>query len=269
MFGVLVFAMGAAVGSFLNVLADRVPAHRSIVTPRSYCDSCLKPLTSLDLIPILSFLWLRGRCRHCAAKIPVRLMLVELLTGILFALAFWRYGAGSDLIIVCLALALLMVVGLIDLEHGLILNRIVYPSAAVLIILAPFWTELGLFRPFLGTDDMLSSLYNSLLAGTGAFLFFLIIMLMYPHGMGGGDVKLAGLIGLMVGYPHVLVALWLAVASAALIAVVLLLTHKKSRKDAIPFGPFMAMGTIVALLAGGDVIAQYQELTRQVAEFWV
>ena len=269
MLGMLAFAMGASVGSFLNVVADRLPSGRSLVHPRSYCESCQRSLGSVDLLPVLSYLWLKGKCRHCSAAIPLRLVWVEVATGGLFTLVFARYGIGIEFIVVCVSVSFLVAVALIDLEYGLILNRMVYPTIVVLLALAPFWTQLGLSRALLGNSGMVASLFNSLLAGVGAFLLFLIIMLAYPRGMGGGDVKLAGLLGLLVGYPGVLVTLWIAVISGGVVAVGLLVLRKRGRKDAMPFGPFLALGAVAALLAGSDIVSRYQDVTAKVVSFWV
>ena len=259
-FGFLAFALGASVGSFLNVVADRLPAGRSIVRPGSFCESCERSLTSLDLVPVFSYLWLRGRCRYCGSVVPVRLMFVEIATGLVFTAVYLRFGLWPDFIVLSAGGALLVVVALIDLERGLILNKIVYPAALVLIIVAPFWPEMGLERPFLSSDSMLASLINSLLSGVGYFLLFLGIILLYPQGMGGGDVKLAGVIGLLVGFPSVLVALWVATVGGGLVAIPLLVSGKRSRKDAIPFGPFLSLGALVGLLAGSDIITAYDDL---------
>ena len=267
--GIMAFVVGASVGSFLNVVADRLPSGRSLVHPGSYCESCQRPLGSVDLLPVLSYLWLRGKCRHCGAAIPVRLVWVEVATGALFTLVFVRYGIGVEFVVLCVAVSFLVAVALIDLDHGLILNRMVYPTIAVLLVLAPFWTQLGLSRTLFSNSGLLASFFNSLLAGIGAFLLFLIITLAYPRGMGGGDVKLAGLLGLLVGYPGVLVTLWIAVITGGAVAVSLLVLRKKSRKDAMPFGPFLALGAMTALLAGGDIVSRYQDATTQVMNLWV
>lgn len=256
----LAFALGISVGSFVNVVVDRLPQGRSLVRPRSFCEACTRPLAHLDMVPVVSYLWLRGRCRYCGAAIPLRVMLTEATTGLLFTLLYLRFGYGIDFVVMCAVVSLLLIVALIDLEHGLILNRVIYPAIIALVLVAPFWPELGLSRSFPGTPSMLASLLNSLAAGAGAFLLFLAITLVYPQGMGGGDVKLAGLVGLLVGFPGILIALWIAGVTGGLLAIVLLLLGKKGRKDSIPFGPFLAGSAIIAFLASSEIIAKYQEL---------
>ncbi len=260
MLAVFAFLIGASVGSFLNLAADRVPAGRSIVKPRSFCESCNTQLTSRDLIPILSYIWIRGKCRYCSAPIPVRFMAVEALAGALFTVVYVRYGLEVEFFLLAAGVSLMMVVALTDLEHGIIPNKIILPSLVLLIILSPFWTELGLSRSFLGNDNLGGTLVNSILTGLGAFLFFLVIAMIYPNGMGGGDVKLGGVIGLLVGYPGALLALWLAVVGAGVIAIGLVVLGKLGRKDTMPFGPFLSLGAVVALLAGNDITSWYNDV---------
>ena len=269
MLGILAFAMGASVGSFLNVVADRVPVGRSVVTPRSFCETCNRPLTTWDLLPVISYLWLRGRCRYCGAVFPARLMVVESITGLLFTAVYLQYGLGVAFVIVGAAVSVLVAVARIDLEHGLILNSITYPSIGLLIIMAPFWNELDMPRGFLGNEDMLASLLSSLVGGAGSFLFFLAILVAYPQGMGGGDVKLAGVVGLMAGFPGALVAVWIAAVTGGLVAIALLLLRKKGRKDAIPFGPFLSLGGISVLLAGSEIVSRYLDVAGNLTGFWI
>ena len=254
---VFAFALGAAIGSFLNVVADRVPAGRSIVSPRSFCETCDRSLTTWDLLPIISYLWLRGKCRYCATRIPARLTVMEAVNGLLIAGVYLRYGGGLDFVILTAAVSALVVIARIDLERELILNSITYPGVVVLLAIAPFWSELGVSRPFLGDETIVASLLSSLVGGLGYSLFFLAIVLAYPRGMGMGDVKLAAVIGLLVGIPGAAVALWIAAVSGGFVAIILLASGRKGRKEGIPFGPFMSLGAIVVVLSGADLVGQY------------
>ena len=172
MFGFFAFLIGASVGSFLNVAADRLPGGRSLVRPRSYCESCQRSLASIDMIPVLSYAWLRGKCRHCKAGIPFRVVVVEAVTGALFLAVYLLHGIGVDFVVICACLSLLVLISLIDLEHGLILDVMIFPSIVVLLLLAPFWSEIGISRPFLGDETLIASLSVSFLSGFGAFLAF-------------------------------------------------------------------------------------------------
>ena len=242
-----------------------MPEGRSLIRPRSYCESCRRPLASIDMVPVLSYAWLRGKCRHCKAAIPFRTVLVESATGAIFLAVFLRYGFGVDFVVLSACLSLLVLVSLIDLEHGLILDKMVFPSIVLLLLLAPFWSDIGLARTFLGDETLIASLANSYLSGLGAFLAFLIIAMINPAGMGGGDVKFSAVLGLMVGFPGILMALWISVVGGGLIAVGLILARRKSRKDSIPFGPFMAMGAAVVLIAGPDIVNWYQDLASAIS----
>jgi len=258
---ILALAMGALVGSFINVAVDRLPKELSIVRPRPYCGSCNHSLANFYMVPVFGYIWFRGRCRYCEATIPLRVFLTEIATGVLFVILYLIYGFGPGFFVASVMVSLMLIVALIDLEHGLILNRVTYPAILVLLLLAPFWPELGISREFLGTAGSLGSLFNSLVAGFGAFLIFLIIVLVHSQGMGGGDPKLAGVVGLLVGFPGVLVALSIAVVSAGILSIFLLAFRKKDRKDAIPFGPFLAAGAIVTFVAGNEMIARFSGIS--------
>jgi len=255
--GVVIFALGASVGSFLNVVADRLPSGQSLVSPRSHCPNCERLIPNRELIPVLSYLWLRGKCRECGAQIPQRILWVEIVTGLLFVGAYLRFDYSVTFLIVAAAVALLVVIAIIDLEHKLILNRIVLPSIVVALVVAPFWNELGIERSLLGETTLLSSFANSAVAGIGAFAFFFVILLIFPQGMGGGDVKMAGLLGVMLGFPGVAVAIVGAIVAGGAIAVTLVLFRGRGRKDAIPFGPFLSAGGLVALVGGGEIFEAY------------
>ena len=183
--------------------------------------------------------------------------MVEIVTGALFAAAYVKLGWGGPVVVAWTGVALLMTVAVVDLEHRLIPNRLVIPAVAVLAVLAPFWPELGIERRLVFEQVHLASLANTLAAGVGALLVFLAIKVVYPAGMGAGDVKLAGLLGLLVGYPGIVVALWTAVVVGGVVAVGLLALGGRSRKDAMPFGPFLSAGGILALLAGAEIMEFY------------
>ena len=253
MYTAFAFVMGASIGSFLNVVADRLPNGRSIVSPRSFCESCQRHLAAVDMVPVLSYLWLRGRCRYCAAKIPGRLAVVEAVTGGLLALLYWRYGLGGELFVYGAAVCLLLVISVIDFDHGLILDKMVFPAVGLLLVLSPFWAQIGTEREFFGTLGLLGSFANSTVAGASYFVFLYLIVLVYPQGLGAGDVKFAALIGLLMGFPLVFVAFWVTVVSGGLVAAFLLAARRKGRKEEIPYGPFMALGAVVAVLAGTEI----------------
>ena len=234
---------GMAVGSFLNVCIDRLPADKSIVYPPSRCDACQRRLAIKDLIPVLSYVVLRGRCRYCGSPVPRRLLWVELATGLIFAFTFWFYGLNWDFAVVAFYASLFLVLLVIDLEQGLILNKITYPAMAAALVIDVFWVRTGIV--------------NSLIGGAIGFAFLLLPVLVYPQGMGWGDVKMAALIGLVTGFPLVLVALLLGVIGGGLVAGLLLLFRIKKRKDAIPFGPFLSLATIATLYWGQTILDWY------------
>ncbi|MGB2798532.1 MAG: prepilin peptidase [Dehalococcoidia bacterium] len=245
MTSIALFALlGLAVGSFLNVCCDRLPLRQSIISPPSHCGLCGKKLKVVDLVPIFSYLWLRGHCRYCGARIPLRLPLLEVGTALLFALLCWHYGLGPQLPMALIYACIFLVVFVIDLEHGLILDIVVYPGMVLALIFSFFWPELG--WPGLGV-------LSALLGGAIGFGLMLVPYLISGGGMGGGDVKLAGLIGLAIGFPYVLIALFTAIITAGVLAIALVASRRRSRKQTIPFGPFLAAAAMVALVWGHPI----------------
>jgi leader peptidase (prepilin peptidase)/N-methyltransferase len=251
---VLFFILGMIIASFLNVCIDRLPARQSLVSPPSHCTACNRRLAAKDLIPIFSYLWLRGRCRYCGAAIPKRILWVELGTAVLFALACWWFGLSIELAIALFYSCIFIVIMVIDWERGLILNRIVFPAivAALLIsiIFSIFLPDIEIV-PFIGRV--------AIGGGIGLVLFFLIVIVS-RGGMGWGDVKLAALIGLVTGFPLVFIALLIGVVLGGVVAALLLALKIKKRKQAIPFGPFLAIATIVTLLWGNGILDWYRGL---------
>jgi len=241
---VLLYALlGLAVSSFLNVCIDRLPERGSIVSPPSHCPACGRRLAPFDLIPLLSFVLLRGRCRYCGAPIPRRVLLVESTTGLLFALLWYRYGFSLWLLLATLYACFFIVIFFIDLEHHLVLNRAIYPAIVVALLLIPF-------APGHSAKELL-------LGGLIGFALLFLIASIYPAGMGMGDVKLATFIGLVVGFPSVFVALLFSFVAGGLVGGGLLLTGLKGRKDPIPFAPFLAAGGMVAMLYGKEIMDWY------------
>lgn len=238
--GIAFATLGALIGSFLNVCIDRLPRRESILAGRSHCDSCGEPLSALELVPIVSYLAQRGRCRRCDARIPRRVLLVELGTAGAFGLIWLRFPGQPLAGIVAAYAALLIVMLVIDLEHGRILNQLSYPAIGLALLAAPF-------TPGRSPLDLLAG-------GVLALGVLLAIALIYPAGMGMGDVKLAAFIGLTVGLPYVWLALFLAFVGGGLISGVLVLARVLGRKDPIAFGPFLAAGALATLLYGDSIL---------------
>ena len=243
--------LGAAVGSFLNVVADRLPAEGSLLAPPSHCDACGRRLGPLEMVPVLSYLVLRGRCRTCGAHVGLRVLMVELGTGILFALAAWRIGSPVlpewvALILASAYLAVLLVVTVTDLEHGLIFDKVILP--AVLLGLVGSLTA--------GWPGLVGHLGGGVL-GTGVIA---LIIWVVPGGMGWGDVKLAGFIGLVTGLPGVLFALFIAFVAGGIVAGLLMATGRRKRGETIALGPFLAFGGAAALLFDAELLEGFYAL---------
>ena len=249
--------LGLAVGSFLNVCSDRLPRGESIVNPPSHCDACHHRLGVKDLVPVFSYLRLRGRCRYCHASLPKSLLWVELATGTIFVFLYWwcivlnpELGVVAFGVMVFYA-CVFIIVFLVDLEHGLILNKVVYPSMVVALLLALF-----LPQPWL-TQWIVTGIANAAIGGGVGFGIFFLLAVISRGGMGWGDVKLAALIGLATGFPLVLVSLFIAAISGGVAALILLLAKKKGRKEGIPFGTFLAPATMITLLWGSSILNWY------------
>jgi leader peptidase (prepilin peptidase)/N-methyltransferase len=235
------FVPGLAVGSFLNVVAERLPAGRSIIHPRSACPSCHTPIQARDNIPVLSYVLLRGRCRSCRAKISWKYPAVELLTASLIAVCVLVFGLTWEAAIAAFFCSVLVAVSVTDIERFVIPDRIVLPSALVVLV----------------AQTILEPSAEWVIAGFGAALFLLVLALAYPPGMGMGDVKLALLLGFMLGRT-VPVALMVGTITALVPSVVLLARHgSAARKMRIPFGPFLAFGGVVALFFGEAILDGY------------
>lgn len=235
--------LGIAVGSFLNVVIERLPQGQSLLNPPSHCPSCNHRLAPYDLIPVFSYVILRGNCRYCSDSIPRRIFWVELTTGLLFAFLWWNYGISIRLGIVSVYSCLFIAIFVIDLECGLILNKLIYPAIPITI-------GLVFLRPEL-------TIINSLIGGGIGFVFLLLPAVISRGAMGWGDVKMGALIGLMSGFPLIFVNLFIAVITGGTTACVLLLLRRKKRRETIPFGPFLAAASIITLLWGNAIWEWY------------
>ena len=234
-------APGLAVGSFLNVVAARVPLRRSVITPRSACMGCGTELAWYDNLPLASYVLLRGRCRWCKIRISALYPAVELVTALLVVACVWKFGLSGDAAIAGFFCAVLVAVTATDLTHRIIPNRIVLPATVVVLAAqtaihpSPVWV----------------------LAALGASGFLFAAALAYPAGMGMGDVKLALLMGAALG-KTVSIAMLGGMLFALVPSLYLLARHgQKARKMGIPFGPFLALGSVLALFAGHWLLAQY------------
>jgi leader peptidase (prepilin peptidase)/N-methyltransferase len=235
---------GLLVGSFLNVVAHRLPRGESLVRPRSRCPQCGMQLRAVDNVPVVSWLALRGRCHHCGAPISARYPLVELATAALYVAVAVTQDDAVRVVLGLLLVTALVPITLIDLDHRIIPNKITRPAALAALI-----AIVALDRDFL---------VEAVVGAAAAGGFFFVAAVLYPRGMGMGDVKLAGVLGLYLGRavaPAVLIALIGGVVVGA--AIIARKGAKEGRKTAVPFGPFLALGGLVAFFVGNELVDAY------------
>ena len=238
--------LGLIAGSFLNVVIHRVPLRQSVVWPASHCPACGEPIQPRDNLPLVSYALLRGRCRNCKVRISARYPMVEALTGVLFAGAAYEFGLGLELLCALVLIATLISLAGIDLEHRLLPNAIVGPAALA-----------GFTLSVLESPERWWIYLVSALAVAGG-LFALAIA--YPGGMGMGDVKMGGMLGAFLG-PYAALAVFLGALCGAITGGLLMAAGKMQRRQALPFGVFMALGGIVTLFAGPELWELYRRLT--------
>jgi leader peptidase (prepilin peptidase) / N-methyltransferase len=238
-------APGLAIGSFLNVVVARVPLHRSIVSPGSACMNCKQELAWYDNVPLVSWLVLRGRCRSCGAAISWVYPGVELTTALLIAGCVWKFGLSWEAAVASAFCAALVAVSAIDLKHRIIPNRIVVPGAVAILAAqtaihpSPEWA----------------------ISAFGAFAFLLVAALVYRAGMGMGDVKLALMLGAMLGRT-VVPGMFIGFVAALVPSAILFARHgSAARKMGLPFAPFLALGAVIALFAGHEILHAYLSLS--------
>lgn len=268
LFILLSAVVGLAIGSFLNVVVHRVPAGLSIVAPPSRCPGCEQEIAWYDNIPVLSWLLLRGKCRHCGAPISPRYLIVEVLTAVAFALVTWWWWPqiehspdGGILAANCVLLAawlffaaVSIALAVIDMETHRLPNVIVLPAIVVSTVLLTVATILA------GDWTLLR---DAVIGGAALFAFYLIVALISPRGMGFGDVKLAGLVGLQLGWfgwQAVVMGGFAAFLIGGVVGIVLLLLGRATRKSGIPFGPYMLAGAWIGMVVGVDILTWYLTL---------
>ena len=243
--------LGLIFGSFANVVIYRVPRGESLSRPPSACPSCGAPIKPWDNIPVVSWLLLRGRCRSCGAPISRRYPLVELAMGVLFAAVGWRIGLDWSLAGFLLFAWTLLVVSVIDVDTRRIPNRLIYPLTPALLALMVGAAVLA------GTPRRS---VDVVIGGVAAFVVLLVIALIQPRGMGMGDVKLAGFIGVALGYlgiGMVVLGIFGGFLVGGVVSIVLLVTRARGRRDMIPFGPYLAAGALATLLFGRPILDAY------------
>jgi leader peptidase (prepilin peptidase)/N-methyltransferase len=279
--------LGIAIGSFLNVCIDRLPLRKSLVFPPSHCDACQQRIAMKDMVPILSYLWLRGRCRYCRARIPRRVLLVEVASGLIFFLAFWRFGLSSQFAITAFWSCVFLIIIFIDWEYKLILNRLTYPAAVLAIIILAidsFIPGTVLFPGRIFIPEL--SILSGLISGIILLVFFLLIIIIRPGAMGMGDAKLVALIGFVSGFPLVIFSMFIGIFIGGGVAIGILIYKMKKnwkdsfrlfrikkwkdglqllfkgRKDEMAYGAFLGIGPIFALLFGNEIVDWYLRLGR-------
>ncbi|RLD02646.1 MAG: prepilin peptidase [Chloroflexota bacterium] len=258
---VLIFSFGTAVGSFINAFEYRLRHKEPIAFSRSRCPNCHHLLAWFDLIPLLSFVLLRGRCRYCGERISLQYPLVELVTGFLF-IAFYvggrlgnlEWAVGTHYLLLFFILACLEIIFLYDLKYSLIPDEVVLPASLITLIYQFFAALFGVAGCPISQlpSSLFNCMFNYLGSGIGAAVFFLFLAaITRGKGMGGGDVKLAVLMGLVLGFPGIVYALYIAFISGAVVSLFLIFLRKKKFGQTVPFGPFLVAGTLLIMFLGG------------------
>jgi prepilin signal peptidase PulO-like enzyme (type II secretory pathway) len=257
MVGILGFLIGAVLGSFSGAWADRYIKNKSM-WGRSECISCSHKLSWYDLVPIVSYFLNSGKCRYCGKKIPYEDLLVEIILGSITAILFlYQFPTQSyKLLFELFVLTVLSTVFIIDLKVGLIPDKIVFPAVLVSIL---YWI-IGIMGGFGGSWEEFAW---ALICASGASLFFaFLILVTRGRGMGWGDVKFVFFLGLILGFPNILIGLFLSFLFGAVISLLMIFRGKKSFGATVPFGPFLSLGTIATILYGEKILIWYVSLLR-------
>lgn len=240
--------IGLVIGSFLNVCIFRIPEEQSICFPPSHCTSCQHKLGVLDLVPVLSYIFLHGRCRYCKEKISIRYPLIELLNGLLYISVYYKYGISIITLKYFVLASLLIVISMIDFD-----TQDVYTSTTL------FGAVAGMI--FIGIQKFVfeENCLGFILGGVSGVLIIGTIVFV-TRGMGEGDIEIAGVCGLFLGLKGILLALFIAVILGGIVGIFILLLKLKNAKDRIAFGPFIAIGAMISALYGNEIINAYLRL---------
>jgi len=245
---ILIFVLGLIVGSFSNVCIYRIPRNESVIYPASHCPKCRSKIKPIDNIPLLSYILLKGRCRNCKSKISIQYPIVELLTGLTYLIIYLIYGLSVQTLIYIILSSALIIIAFIDLNEQIIPDVISLPGIVIGLILSFIVPYISFINSVLGA--LIGGGIILIIAWVGSIIF-------KKEAMGGGDVKLAAMIGAFLGWRYMVISLFLGFFLGALAGIFLILSKIKRKEDMVPFGPFIALGSIITLLCGEKIIAWY------------
>ena len=245
---ILIFILGLIVGSFSNVCIYRIPRNESIIYPASHCPKCRTKIKIIDNIPLLSYILLKGSCRNCKSKISIQYPIVEFLTGLIYLIIYLIYGLSIQSLIYIILSSALIIITFIDLNEQIVPDVISLPGIVIGFILSFFIPYISFIDSALGV-----------VAGGGIILIIGLagLVIFKKEAMGGGDVKLAAMIGAFLGWKYVIISLFLGFFLGALAGIILILSKIKSTEDVVPFGPFIVLGSLITLLWGEKIITWY------------
>jgi len=245
---VLIFILGLIVGSFSNVCIYRIPRNESIVYPASHCPKCHSNISPKDNIPLLSYILLKGRCRNCKSKISIQYPIVELLTGLIYLIIYLVYGLSIQTLIYIILTSSLIIISFIDLNEQIVPDVISLPGIVLGFIISFFVSYISFVNSALG-----------IVVGGGIILVIGLAgsVIFKKEAMGGGDVKLAAMIGAFLGWKYSIISLFFGFFLGALAGIILILSKVKSKEDTVPFGPFIVLGSLITLLWGEKILSWY------------
>ena len=253
---VIVFVLGAIIGSFMNVCIYRMPRGLSVVVPSSRCPSCENPIKPWDNIPLLSYLFLGGRCRYCKARISFRYPFVEGLNALFYVAVLWRFGPEGDFPLYCFLCSALIVITFVDLDFQIIPDRITLPGIVIGILAG----SLLLPDPFMRADAL--GVRASLIGAVSGFGFYYLVawlslVILRKEGMGGGDIKMMAMVGAFLGWKAVILTTFLGSLAGSVVGISLMIAKGREKGSLLPFGPFLSVGAVISLFFGQEILRWY------------